>query len=161
MRDIHTTLMGNATADPTARVQESGDDTAHVRIAVTGRYYDSSKSDFTDRKTEFITVYTRRALARNLVASVKKGQPLVVTGRLGSSEWTTDEGVQRYSLTLQAEAVGHDLSFGTSTFTRPMKSEDAPNLDPDSGEVLPETPQETDSALTEESVEDPDLAPAF
>ncbi|MGP5484682.1 hypothetical protein ACTXMZ_17055 [Brachybacterium alimentarium] len=57
MRDIQTTLMGNATADPKSRPQEDGTLSASVRIAVTSRYYDSSKNDFTDRKTEFISIF--------------------------------------------------------------------------------------------------------
>lgn len=136
MRDIQTTLMGNATADPSSRQHEDGSTTTIVRIAVTGRYYDSAKSDFTDRKTEFVSVYTRRALARNVLASVKKGQPLVVTGRLGSSEWQADDGTQRHTLTLQAEAIGHDLTFGTTAFARPVRPDEVPDVDRRTGEVL-------------------------
>lgn len=151
MRDIHTTLMGNATADPSERHQSDGSITAIVRMAVTGRYYDSSKSDFTDRKTEFITVFARRALARNLMKSVAKGQPLVVTGRLGSSEWTAEDGAARHSLTLQAEAIGHDLTFGTTTFTRPLKVSEIPDHDPQTGEMLDGTVvDDVESALTGE-----------
>ena len=56
MRDIQTIIMGNATADPTAHPQEDGSVTAKVRVAVTGRYYNTTSQDFADRKTEFITV---------------------------------------------------------------------------------------------------------
>lgn len=128
--------MGNATADPSSRQHEDGTTTTIVRIAVTGRYYDSTKSDFTDRKTEFVSVYTRRALARNVLASVKKGQPLVVTGRLGSSEWQAEDGTQRHTLTLQAEAIGHDLTFGTTAFARPVRPDEVPDVDRRTGEVL-------------------------
>lgn len=138
MRDIQTTVMGNATADPSERIQPDNSVTAILRVAVTGRYFDNEKNGFSDRKTEFITVFARRALARNVLQSVSKGQPVVVTGRLGSSEWVADDGTQRHSLTLQAEAVGHDLTFGTTRFVKPVRAEETPDIDPQTGEVRPE-----------------------
>ena len=53
MRDIQTTVIGNATADPTEHKQDNGTVTAKVRIAVTGRYYNAATQDFADHKTEF------------------------------------------------------------------------------------------------------------
>ncbi|MGO1227899.1 single-stranded DNA-binding protein [Brachybacterium sp. AOP42-C2-15] len=137
MRDIQTTIMGNATADPTSHPQDDGSVTAKVRVAVTGRYYNSSAQDFTDRKTEFVTVFARKQLARNLLASVRKGQPLIVTGRLNTSEWTGEDNTARHSLNIQAEAIGHDLTFGSTSFARPLRSVDVPDMDPNTGEVLP------------------------
>lgn len=58
-----------------------------------------------------------RGLAENVMASVGVGEPLVVQGRLRVREeeregkkWTTAE--------IDAVAVGHDLSRGTSAFRR-------------------------------------------
>lgn len=135
MRDIRTTLVGNATADPLERTQGDGSLTAILRLAVTGRYFDQEKNAFQDRKTEFVSVFARRSLARNVLRSVSKGQPLIVTGRLGSSEWSGDDGSPRHSLTLQAESIGHDLTFGTARFTKPTSGEDMPDVDPDTGEM--------------------------
>lgn len=139
MRDIRTTLMGNATGDPPSRRDLPPDGTppsALVRIAVTGRYFDPSKESFEDRKTEFITVFARRNLARNLTASVKKGQPLIVTGRLSSSEWKDSDGTQHISLVMQAEALGHDLSYGAATFRKPLRTQDVPEVDERTGEIV-------------------------
>lgn len=168
MRDIQTTIMGNATADPTAHPQEDGTITAKVRVAVTGRYYNLAAQDFTDRKTEFITVFARKGLARNLLASVHKGQPLIVTGRLNSSEWTGEDNAARHSLNIQAEAIGHDLSYGSTNFTRPLRSMDVPDMDPHTGEILPagtlgdaeEKDTENVPAAEEDSTEE-SYAPAF
>lgn len=168
MRDIQTTIMGNATADPTSHPQEDGSVTAKVRVAVTGRYYNSSAQDFTDRRTEFVTVFARKQLARNLLASVHKGQPLIVTGRLNTSEWTGEDNVARHSLNIQAEAIGHDLSYGATSFARPLRSVDVPDLDPNTGEVLsPGTADDVDESTAgdgttadEKSTED-SYEPAF
>lgn len=167
MRDIQTTIMGNATADPTSHPQDDGSVTAKVRVAVTGRYYNSSAQDFTDRKTEFVTVFARKQLARNLLASVHKGQPLIVTGRLNTSEWTGEDNTARHSLNIQAEAIGHDLSYGATSFARPLRSVDVPNVDPDTGEILPsgtaagaEESSVDDESVDEESTEG-SYEPAF
>lgn len=167
MRDIQTTIMGNATADPTAHPQDDGSVTAKVRVAVTGRYYNSSAQDFSDRKTEFVTVFARKGLARNLLASVHKGQPLIVTGRLNTSEWTGEDNTARHSLNIQAEAIGHDLSFGTTSFIRPLRSVDVPDVNPETGEVVPagraadaEEASADDESVDEESTEG-SYEPAF
>lgn len=176
MRDIQTTIMGNATADPTAHPQEDGSVTAKVRVAVTGRYFNASHQDYADRKTEFITVFIRRQLAKNVLLSVRKGQPVIVTGRLNSSEWTGEDGATRFSLNLQAESIGHDLTYGTSAYRRPLRGEDTPDIDPYTGETVrveaSAASEETDAAgstgsagadarTEEENSEDESLAPAF
>ena len=92
--------------------------------------------------------------------SVHKGQPLLVTGRLNTSEWQGTDGITRYSLNLQAESIGHDLTYGSSQFTKPLRAQDVPNLDPNSGEILTEAssvnPEDADETEGEDS-----LAPAF
>lgn len=168
MRDIQTTIMGNATADPTEHPQDDGSVTAKVRVAVTGRYFNASSQEYSDRKTEFITVFVRRQLARNVLLSVRKGQPLIVSGRLNSSEWKGEDGAMRFSLNLQADAIGHDLTYGTSAYRRPLRGEDTPDIDPYTGEtVLRSTsrPSEdtavTDALTVEEETAEDALAPTY
>lgn len=163
MRDIQTTLIGNATGDPTEHKQDNGTVTAKVRIAVTGRYYNAAVQDFADRKSEFITVFARKQLARNLLASVRKGQPLIVTGRLSTSEWTGSDDILRHSLNIQAEAIGHDLNYGTTIHTRPLRAEDVPEHDPQTGEVIDGdiSDGEEEDPLSTEASSDDTLAPAF
>lgn len=165
MREIRTTLQGNATGDPQPR-EGKGQFTAILRMAVTPSYYDSEKGAFGDRKTEFITVFARNNLARNVLTSVIKGQPLVVTGRLPSSEWTGDDGMVRHSLTMNAEAVGHDLTFGKAVFTRPLKASDVPDHDADTGEIISDRDRDRDrnvdaaEALTSGGADDEGLVAA-
>lgn len=142
MRDIHTTVIGNATAAPSIHDHPDGSSSTSVRIAVTGSYFDRSKGEFVDRPTEFITVYARRTLGENVAASVRKGQPLIVTGRLGSSEWVDKDGVTRFSLTLWAESIGHDLRYGKALFTKPTRAGDVPVFDAKTGEVMAESVSE-------------------
>jgi single-strand DNA-binding protein len=68
--------------------------------------------------------------------SVSKGQRIVVTGRLRIRDWVAGEKTGT-NIEVDADAVGHDLSWGTSAFVRNISS--APvsvpvnDVDPTSG----------------------------
>lgn len=54
----------------------------------------------------------------NLLQSLHRGDPVMVTGSLITEEWTTKDGQSHSSLVLEADGVGHDLNLGQDTFTR-------------------------------------------
>ena len=58
-----------------------------------------------------------RQLAVHVRDSIRRGDPVVVVGRLKTEEWTKDE-VRNSRMYLEASAVGHDLTRGTSTFVK-------------------------------------------
>jgi single-strand DNA-binding protein len=70
-----------------------------------------------DADTNWYTVTTFRQLATNVVGSVAKGQRVVVTGRLRVREWATEDK-HGTNVEIDADALGHDLSWGTAAFTR-------------------------------------------
>jgi single-strand DNA-binding protein len=85
-----------------------------------------------------------------------------VTGRLSTSEWTGEDGALRHSLNLQAESIGHDLTFGTSLFTKPVRAGEVPVVDSDTGEILAEAGSANPEDAEPETGESEDsLAPAF
>ncbi|MCC2321824.1 single-stranded DNA-binding protein [Cellulomonas xiejunii] len=93
---------------------------AQFRLASTRRVLDRQSGAFRDGPTLWFTVKAWRAAAVNLDASLAKGDPVVVVGRLGQSEWVAQDGAPRSELVLEALAVGHDLSFGTTKFRRTL-----------------------------------------
>jgi single-strand DNA-binding protein len=90
---------------------------ARFRLAVTSRYLDRGKNEWTDGHTNFFTVWANRQLATNAAASLNVGDPVVVQGRL---KVRTDvrEGQSWTSADIDALAIGHDLARGTSAFRR-------------------------------------------
>jgi single-strand DNA-binding protein len=120
MNDTHITIVGNAVDEPRLRTTSAGVPVASFRIASTSRKFDREQAKWMDNERLFATVTCWRALARNVAASVKKGQPILATGRLYSREYTKDEAT-RISYELDAEAVGHDLSRGTSEFAKVLR----------------------------------------
>lgn len=87
------------------------------RMATTPRYYDSRQGAWTDGHTEWITVKAFRDAAFNVAASIHKGEPVLVQGRLQTEEWVGKDG-PRSGLVLDANAVGHDVTRGTAKFAR-------------------------------------------
>ncbi|AEE45518.1 single-stranded DNA-binding protein [Cellulomonas fimi] len=87
------------------------------RMASTRRWFDRREGAWRDGRTEWFTVKIWRSGALNVAQSLRKGEPVVVHGRLSTEEWQADDGA-RTSLVVEATAVGHDLTFGTTRFAR-------------------------------------------
>jgi single-strand DNA-binding protein len=91
------------------------------RLASTQRRFDRTEQKWVDADTNWFSVATFRQLAVNLVGSIDKGQRVVVSGRLQIKEWNNGEKSGR-DVEIVADAIGHDLSWGTSVFTRVITS---------------------------------------
>ena len=64
-----------------------------------------------------------RHLADNIHKAVKKGDAVIVHGRLRTDSWKREDGQMSSSLQIEASLVGHDLTRGTSVFLRTPKPE--------------------------------------
>ena len=117
MNDLTVTVTGWVATDPKLHVVPNGSDLVSFRLASTARYFDRPNNQWVDRDTEWFTVRVFRAAAFLVEESLRKGQPVVVVGRLHTNEWTSDTG-QRTDLVIDAQTVGHDLTRGVARFTR-------------------------------------------
>jgi single-strand DNA-binding protein len=117
VNDTQMTIVGNLVDEPRTRKTKNGHLVTTFRIASTARRFDRERGAFVDSGTLYVTVTAWRAMARNVAASLHKGQPVVVTGWFRMHEYTVDEQ-PRTAYELEAMAVGHDLSRGTTSFTR-------------------------------------------
>ncbi|GAA1625318.1 single-stranded DNA-binding protein [Kribbella alba] len=131
---------------------------ASFRLGTTPRQFDRATGGWTDRPTAWFTVECWRTLAENVNDSLRRGQPVVVTGRLKTTEWV-EEGEKKSRTVIDAFSVGHDLARGTTTFTknppRPQ-SVDGTSLDDEmrelSGDAETGDPAAEDSPFTAEEV---------
>ena len=126
MNEATVTITGNVATQPENRSTDRGDPMVRFRLACTPRRHDRASDSFVDLETSFVTVVCFRSLAENVLTSIGKGDPVVVCGRLRVLERERDG---RSSLTVQVDAlaIGHDLTRGTTTFTR-VKRETAPTV---------------------------------
>ncbi|MGN9845376.1 single-stranded DNA-binding protein [Nonomuraea sp. H19] len=120
MNDIYITLTGNVAAEPRQYTFEDGLRVTSLKVFTSHRYFDKKTGQWTDGERVCFTVRCWRALGENVVASVRAGQPVVVSGKLRIREFGA-EGDRRFMPEIEASAVGHDLRWGTGVFTKPER----------------------------------------
>lgn len=117
MNETYITILGNAVEEPVRRRTTSGDPYVTFRFASTVRRRKPGSTEFFDAGTSFVDVIAFRQLALNVAASVTKGAPLVVHGRMRVEQWTNGDR-RGTNVEIEALSVGPDLRRGTSIFTR-------------------------------------------
>lgn len=117
MNETYVTVCGTVGTDPRRVVGDEWVITS-FRLAHTPRRFDRRQGGWTDGDTSWYGVKASRSLANHVAVSVTKGDRVVVHGRLRMSEWRTSAGELRSAFVIDADTVGHDLMFGTSTFSR-------------------------------------------
>jgi single-strand DNA-binding protein len=111
---------------PSLTVGNNGIPRLTFRLASGQRRYNRETGSWENGDTNWYTVVAFRRLAENAERSLAKGERVVVTGRLRVNEWEK-EGTRSISVDLIAEGIGHDLAFGTSTYTKSAWSAAVPS----------------------------------
>jgi single-strand DNA-binding protein len=129
------TLSGNHTRDPEARTTPGGLDLCKCRIAFNERRKNQSTGDWED-KANYINVTIFGGMGAWIASNQRKGDSIVVAGRLSWHEWDTDNG-KREAIEVIADSVatpregkggggGDDLSRYDSGTDIPVDSGDLP-----------------------------------
>ena len=154
-------LRGFVTAEPKFW-QRSPEQTplAEIRLGHTPRWLNKATGEWEDRETSYYTVKCWRRLAVNVKGSLRKGDMILVRGKVVMRTWVDDQQRNRVQMQVEADSVGHDLAFGWSHFNRGDQSPWNATRRQADGEA---TPQDVDAyeddadALAEASVgADPD-----
>ena len=105
-------VSGRLTRDPEMRSTQSGQEVTFFDAAVNRRYKDTGTGEWKD-DTVFIPVSVWGPQAQRCKEKLKKGSPVLVEGRLASSEYTDKTGQKRRVLRLNARKVQF-LFYGDS-----------------------------------------------
>ena len=143
MSDV-LTLTGLVATTPRHLVTSEGLPITSFRLASAQRRFDRSQERWIDGETNWYTITGFRQLAINVATSVEKGQRVVVTGRLKIRDWENGERTGT-TIEIEADAIGHDLSWGSTVYTRSV-STSAANTQP----------AEADETATSDTAETPD-----
>lgn len=111
------TVSGLVATTPRHIVTQDGLPITSFRLACSTRRFDKTQNKWLEGETNWFTVTSFRTLAINSAGSVSKGDRILVTGKLRVRDWDNGERAGT-SVEIEASAIGHDLSWGTSVFTR-------------------------------------------
>lgn len=126
MNETWVTIRGRLTADPTARTTRAGAPMTTFRLATSARrQVPGQPGQWADTDPSFYDVVSYRALAGNVAASLRKGQPVVVHGKQRITSWQREDGSTGWNVEVDADTVGHDLFFGSAAFSRVSLARDS------------------------------------
>src|SRR3954452_18485766 len=117
MNETHVTLSGWLGGDVALR-DAAGVPVATFRVASTPRRYVRKTDTWEDGDTQWYTVNAWRALAENCDRSLRRGDPVVVHGKLSAHVWTNKAALEVPTSEVEAACVGHVLIGGISELRR-------------------------------------------
>jgi single-strand DNA-binding protein len=126
------TVRGLIAATPRQVVTESGLSVISFRLASSYRRFDEKSKSWVTADTNWYTVSAFKKLADNAGSSLAKGDRVLVTGKIKIRDWDNGER-SGISVEIDADAIGHDLTFGTTSFERtgqPQEEDSEAELQP-------------------------------
>jgi single-strand DNA-binding protein len=111
------TVSGLVATTPRHLITADGLPITSFRLASSNRRFDRTAGKWVDGETNWYTITAFRQLGINCAGSVNKGDRIIVQGVLRVRDWDNGERAGT-SVEIEAEAIGHDLTWGSSVFTR-------------------------------------------
>ena len=139
--DPQVYLTGYLAQEPKFKTVAGDISCVELRVAYTPRRRNSQTGEWSDKATTFVNVQCWRHLAENVTTCLRKGEPVLVMGRLQIRNYKDGEGKSRVAVEIDATSVGHDLNRGMAHFFRASRAagrtaaEAAAAGEPDSGDV--------------------------
>ena len=118
-QDNTITVRGYVTAEPKMRQRTPEQvPVATIRVGSTPRKLNRETGEWQDGETSYYSVTCWRKLAENVHGSLRKGDMVIVRGKVSTRSWLDDQQRVRMEVEIEADSVGHDLAFGWSRFNR-------------------------------------------
>ena len=112
----YVTLVGYVAQDPNLRTTPTGKPVTDLRVGVTPRIRDNRTGDWRDGQASYFTVSCWERLAHHVRASMHKGDPVLVKGKLQTRTYEDRDGNSKTEARITADTVGHDLSRGIANY---------------------------------------------
>lgn len=113
----YVTMIGNLTDDPELRFTPSGAAVCGIRIASNRRYTD--KAGQQQEETTFMNVNVWRDQAENVAESLRKGDRVIVIGRIQVRSYEAKDGSgTRWVTEIQADEVSPSLRWAKATVSK-------------------------------------------
>lgn len=118
VNEAQLSLTGYVASDPRSRETRNGVPQVSMRVAWTPRWIDRTTGEWSDGNTSFLTVICWRRLAANVATCIRRGDPVIIKGRLSIRPYEDKDGNARLAVEVDATSIGHDLSRGVALFQR-------------------------------------------
>ncbi len=151
------TVVGTVGTPPRHIVTATGLPITTFRLASTQRRFDRAESRFVDGETNWYSVSAWRQLAVNAVASLEKGDRVIVTGRLKVQNWENG-GRTGLNVEIEAESIGHDLCWGTTRYAKTVGARASARNDDAGPAQEPADPDSSFADVAEPAPPEPELA---
>lgn len=122
------TFRGFVGTDPERGVTPGGVDIVSFRMGVPERRYSKSQGAWVDAHVNWFTVQCYRHIADNVAASVRKGQRVIVLGKLRLLQEERNGRVVSHN-NIKVETIGHDLMWGRADYSRTNDNFDPEDAD--------------------------------
>jgi len=116
--EAHVILSGRVANDPPYRVVGQNVPRLSMRVVWTTRRRDSATGEWVDGNTSGVNVTCWRKLAENLNVCLRKGDPVLVRGKLEVRPYVGRDGQSKTAVDVDAITVGPDLTRGVAHFLR-------------------------------------------
>lgn len=110
-------VVGTIATEPRMIHSANGTVLCSFRVASDERRYDREKQSWVEGTTNWFGVVCFRSLATHAHKSFHTGDRIIVSGKLKVRKWEK-EGKSGTSVEIEADAIGHDLRWGTSRFEK-------------------------------------------
>lgn len=116
-------IVGNVAGDPRIFGEREVPDRVTFRVMSNRRRFDAQEGKWIDDDPVGMNVVCWRNRARGVALSVRKGDPIIVSGRISQRSYVGNDGQQRFYTEIVADQIGLDLGRGYAypfhRFSRP------------------------------------------
>jgi single-strand DNA-binding protein len=116
--EAQLSVVGYVASEPQFSRVGNGIPRLTMKVAWTTRRIESATGEWVDGNTSFVRVTCWRRLAENLATCLRKGEPVMLRGRLDVRPFTGKDGIRRVSVDVDASYLGYDLTRGVAGFRR-------------------------------------------
>ncbi|MGH3304142.1 MAG: single-stranded DNA-binding protein [Streptosporangiaceae bacterium] len=157
--DAFFAVTGYVATQPKVGKLKDGTCTLSMRVAWTPRVINKATGEWADQQTSFVSVTCYRKVAENAAVCLRRGDPITLRGTLRVREYADQAGVQRNSVDVVADSLGHDMSRGTSHYTKAPRHAEQTAQEYESSTAAERNPLPGDVAVAGRASEEPSDGP--
>jgi single-strand DNA-binding protein len=128
MSSTSITVIGNIVTEPDVSTVANGSTRTRLRLASTDRKFNRTTGAWEDGNTSFYNVTCWRMLAERVGTQLKKGDPVIVTGKVLAKQWQRTDGSWGGCTDIDAFTIGPDLCRVAVTVNRQPRMPAEPSV---------------------------------